>query len=132
VSDELKAAANRFQCGIYGSLEGSHTMQRLDANLLARAYLADLAAREAEERERSLPIDEGWLIAIGFTKQFNEGVTFCIISSKSHEVEVIRGCVYLAPKNGTFIRIGTALITTRGMMLDFLAGLKIPTKGGAA
>lgn len=98
---------------------------------LADLVLADLAAREAEERERALLIDDEWLIAIGFTKQFNEGVTFCIISSKSHEVEVIRGCVYLAPKNGTFIRIGTALTTTRGMILDLLAGLKIPTKGGA-
>lgn len=112
-------------------IEAGYAFHDEASSVLADAYLADLAAREAEERERALPIDDEWLIAIGFTKQFNEGVTFCIISSKSHEVEVIRGCVYLAPKNGTFIRIGTALTTTRGMMLYLLAGLKILTKSDA-
>lgn len=130
MSDEIKAAAERYRTQNYNfaPMAASCQLLRNDAELLTRAYIADLAAREAEQAERARGIDEEWLLSIGFTKQISDGATFILISSRWHEVEIIGGCVYLAPKNGTFIRVGTALTTTRGMMLDFLSSLKIPTK----
>ena len=124
MSDELKAAAERFQRGIYGSLEGGHTMQRLDANLLASAYLADLAAREAEERERALPIDEAWLRPLCRSVSVQEAFWFI-----DEDVFLVRwACGFNLKMNDRTI----ADHATRGELLDLLAGLKIPTKGGAA
>jgi len=70
MSDELKAAAKRLFEGQYygdgGNLIDAIRARKADGELVARAYLADLAAREAEERERALPIDEEWLQSLGF------------------------------------------------------------------
>lgn len=128
MSDELKAAANRFQRGVYGSLEGGHTMQRLDANLLARAYLADLAAREAEERERALPIDREWLLSIGFVR--DEFLCRLRIDGNAHRLYFTGDAVQLAKHSIGPVLLRAAAVMTRGEMLDLLAGLKIPTKGG--
>ena len=66
MSDEIKAAAERWKAMRYGSEATHGSTLNADAHTLANAYLADLATREAEERERAIPIDEEWLQSLGF------------------------------------------------------------------
>jgi len=90
---------------------------------VARAYLADLAAREAEER--ALPIDREWLLSIGFAE--DEFMGRLRIDGECHRVHVTGGVVQVSCFTGGRIVVGH----TRGEMLDLLAGLKIPMKGGS-
>lgn len=98
------------------------------SSVIADAYLADLAARKAEERERAIPIDEEWLQTIGFIESAGE----LVIESVWHKVRVEVGKVKLFNRQAMQgATIGLSAFTTRGMMLDFLAGLKIPMKDAA-
>lgn len=128
MSDELKAAANRLIGvgipGLYLPQDGAR-----DAETVARAYLADLAAREAEEGSRAVRIDEAWLQSIGFTQSVGE----LVIESVWHLITVGTGKVKLFNKQTIqSVTIGWSVSTTRGQILDLMAGLKIPMKGGAA
>jgi len=95
---------------------------------VARAYVADLAAREAEEGSRAVRIDEAWLQSIGFVQSVGE----LVIESVWHLITVDTGKVKLFNRQTMqSVTIGWSVSTTRGMMLDFLAGLKIPVKSDA-
>lgn len=134
MNDELKAAEERFRSLQYcrvttGNGVGnpaSWPIEQLywgDSVMLARAYLADLAAREAEERERALPIDEAWLRPLCRSVSVQEAFWFI-----DEDVFLVRwACGFNLKMNDRTI----ADHATRGDLLDLLAGLKIPTKGGA-
>lgn len=137
MSDEIKAAAERWRAYRYDSdlkpVDASWAEAR-DARTLADAYIADVAQREREQAERALPIDEAWLMSIGFSSELHAGVAFMRLASKWHEVQVILdGPVYIrsmkVPSN--FVRLGNMETTTRGMLLDLLSALQINTKGEA-
>lgn len=135
MNNDLKAAAERLAANKYyghGAPWIPPFGRIADLELLVNAYLADLAAREAEERERELPIDAEWLTTIGFElTEFKRGPLF--IRSEDHAVEITDGKVWLRgsrSKNPPFV-IAMCETTTRGQIVDLLAGLKIPTKGGA-
>lgn len=133
MSDEIKAAAERLIVNHYygdgGNLMEAIQARKADGVLVAKTYLAAEAAREIEQNLRAIGINEDWLLSIGFTKSLDHVGTGFAIESEHHRVEIINGRVYLANvDNDDVVRIGTALTTDRGMMLDFLAGLKITTK----
>lgn len=126
MSDELKAAAERLigvgVPGLYLPEDGAR-----DAETVARAYLADLAAREAEERERALPIYEAWLKEQHYRRDgngewSNRHIVLRQLQDGSYGVFITGGV-------NTAIYIGNHL-TNRGELLDLMVGLKIPTKGG--
>lgn len=126
MSDEIKAAAERWK-----SYTGKSWLEIFDnpgciedAATLVNAYLSAEAAREAEQAERAKGITEEWLLSIGF----NKVAVGLEITSQYHEVILVNDKLYLACLGQPFIRIGTPPTTTRGMMLDFLSSLKIPTK----
>lgn len=139
MSDELKAAANRFRSLQYcrvttGNGVGNPAhwpIEQLywdDAVILARAYLADLAAREAEERERAIPIDEEWLLSLGF-----EYVRSHIGPEYGDDMQLDRlaiwdfnGECWLMTESDWFE------MTTRGQILDLMRVTKTEAKGGAA
>lgn len=123
MNKELKEAANRFAAGIYGSEAPHDSTFNRDAATLASAYLADLAAREAEERERALPIDEVWLRPLCRSVSTQEAFWFI-----DEDIFLVRwaGGFNLKMNNREI-----AQQATRGDLLDLLAGLKINTKGGA-
>lgn len=131
MSDELKAAANRLigvgLPGLYLPEDGAR-----DAETVARAYLADLAAREAEERERALGTDVSWMQSIGFARAATGVRTGHWIIS-SHEYEIYCALDGITVHNKSMNQscvVGSVISMTRGDLLDLLAGLKIPTKGG--
>lgn len=130
MNGEIKAAAERLIAGQYygdgGNLMDAIQARKADGVVVANAYLADLAAREADLADRAKCINEEWLLSTGFTKSLDcAGVCFAI-ESEHHRVEIINGRVYLANvDNGDVVRIGTTLTTERGRMLDFLSSLKI-------
>lgn len=125
MSDELKAAANRFADYDLADFQGpTGDCADIRAGIaLSRYVLADLAAREAEERERALPIDEVWLRPLCRSVSTQEAFWF------------IDEDIFLARWAGGFnLKMNNREIAqqaTRGDLLDLLAGLKINTKGGA-
>lgn len=143
MSDELKSAANRFAEQKYlrwGNGDSAVEPEQLpiedlywdDAVMLARAYLADLAAREAEERERALGTDVSWMQSIGFARAATGVRTGHWIIS-SHEYEIYCALDGITVHNKSMNQscvVGSVISMTRGDLLDLLAGLKIPTKGG--
>ncbi len=99
---------------------------------VARAYLADLSAREAEQAERGKQVTAEWLESIGFTPYDVANALSPVLGIRSawHALEIHEGRIILAHQRAsTAMVIGTLATTTRGMMLDFLSGLKIETKG---
>jgi hypothetical protein len=126
---ELKVAIERFRTRNYDWERDGFSCPQLsrDAELLADAYVADLTARESAERERAEPITFTWLESIGFTPE---------TVSRRHWIETEWFCIYVSKENiavlnvkaKTSIVVGTVATTTRGMMLDFLNGLRVPHK----
>jgi len=133
MSDELKAAAEAVSwiehnrhTSVQWDLDAFQEFYERDIDALlplARAYLADLAAREAEERERALPIDEVWLRPLCRSVSTQEAFWFI-----DEDIFLVRwaGGFNLKMNNREI-----AQQATRGDLLDLLAGLKINTKGGA-
>jgi len=134
MSDELKAATETVawiehnrHTSVQWDLDAFQEFYERDIDALlplARAYLADLAAREAEERERALPIDADWLRPLCRSVSVQEAFWFI-----DEDVFLVRwACGFNLKMNDRTI----ADHATRGEMLDLMTGLKIPTKGGAA
>lgn len=123
MSDGLKAAAERFTRNTYGSLDIGQMMRRHDSKLLAEAYLTVVSAREAEQLERSKPIDGDWLR--GLCQSVSAGETFWFVDDY----------IFLVRWSGGFhLKCHDRSIAeqaTRGDLLDLLSALKIPTKEGA-
>lgn len=130
MSDELKAAANRFADYDLADFQGpTGDCADIRAGIaLSRYVLADLAARKAEARERALPIDEEWLEDQRYRR--DGGGDW---SNRHIVLKKLRDCswgVFIAGGVNTTIYIGNHF-TTRGDLLNLMIGLKIPTKGGA-
>ena len=99
-----------------------------DVTTIVAAYRAIEAAREQREGERAIRIDSEWLLSIGFIESVGE----LVIESVWHQVTVDTGTVKLFNKQTMqCVAIGRSVSTTRGEMLDFLAGLKIPMRSAA-
>lgn len=125
MSDELKAAANRFADYDLADFQGpTGDCADIRAGIaLSRYVLADLAAREAEERERALPIDAEWLRPLCRSVSVQEAFWFI-----DEDVFLVRwACGFNLKMDDRTI----ADHATRGDLLDLLAGLKIHPKGGA-
>ena len=96
--------------------------------MLADYGAADIVIREREAKERALPIDNDWLLSIGgeFIGGYNEvrfmNAYFVVAVTFYDKVTLS------STRSPQSIVIGDVKTTTRGMMLDFLAGLLIPTK----
>jgi hypothetical protein len=78
--DELKAAVSRYMKSwdafMNRDMTASELMQHhIDERAIAKAYLARVDADEAERAEREKPIDEDWLLSIGFELS-REGLPF--------------------------------------------------------
>ena len=132
MSDEIKAAAERRRNSQYrqfctGNPVGdprywpSEQKYYDDADILANAYLAAEAAREAELAERAIPIDANWLRPL------------CVsISTPREWYWYVEEYVVLVRWSGGFhLKYHDRTIAeqaTRGDLMDLLKGLKIPTK----
>lgn len=129
MSDDLKTAIERHRNSNGFACSGKTDDGVIDClTILSDAYIDDLAAREACQLSRALPIDEEWLQSIGFIESVGE----LVIESVWHQVTVDTGKVKLFNKQTMqCVTIGWSVSTTRGMMLDFLAGLKIPMQSVA-
>ena len=135
MNDATKAAAERWRAYQYFKhADVNHALHVAgrDARDLADAYIAGQAQREREQAERAMPIDEAWLMSLGFSAEMRACVPLMRLDSEWHEVQVIVG-------GGTWlrsmktarssVRLGNMTTTTRGMMLDLLSALQINTKG---
>lgn len=125
MSDEIKAAAERLLAGQYygdgGNLISAIKERKADGLLVATAYLAAEAAREAELAERATAIDANWLRPL------------CVsISTPGEWYWYVEEYVVLIRWSGGFhLKYHDRTIAeqaTRGDLMDLLKGLKIPTK----
>lgn len=114
-----------------GSLEQKGKAD-ITAHRIARACLADLAAREAAEAERALPISEDWLRECGWRFSLDTGECRVYLGPATRQRSMEAHVYHL--EGGLMIHVGPMCIpdmTTRGQLLDLLAALGIqPTKGG--
>lgn len=95
------------------------------SEMLADAYLASLAAEEAREKERALPVTPGRLLAIGFSRTTtpSDVVSRPYIMTRTREMLVCRGDVMWVGQTPI------AITETMGQVLGLLAALGVPTKG---
>lgn len=122
-SDEIKEQAAWILANMYGP-----TPQIQRCRNVADYIFDDLAAREAETAERSLPIDWDWLLSVGGMDAIAaDDVRF---SSDRHAVSVrISGAIMVSDReSGQCITFGQWQTTNRGQFLDLLSGFNIPTK----
>ena len=128
MSDELKAATETVawiehnrHTSVQWDLDAFQEFYERDIDALlplARAYLADLAAREAEERERLLPIDREWLRLQGqdIGMDILAGGLSLIVADLTWS-KVFAWKSHVDPNQEWFIKT----CTTRGEVMDLIA-----------
>jgi hypothetical protein len=117
--EELKAAAELWRFD---------KTAKSAAYMLADAMCARIEADAAERAEREKPIDEEWLLSIGFRLH-------ATIEHQTYIGDGVFNCLLMVSRTGTGFYIhGTRVCSdlprpnTRGQLLDLLRALGITTK----
>lgn len=101
---------------------------RTEIRALITEWTTEPSMKTTDTTDRQRGITEAWLLSIGFIIEWQAATKVFTIEGDWHQVQIRGGKVFLVDRQGTFIQLGLALTTTRGMMLDQLAALKIPIK----
>lgn len=145
VSEAIEVTASRWRRGYPRYCTGKASLgnpwltsqeEIADALTLANACVAQLAAREAAERERALPIDPAWLLTVGAVEWDKDDVlsrySWFAIGPKNNMALHLKGwgSTALGWSSWCFALQSQDILNpvNRGDVLDMLAALQIQIK----